>query len=561
MPFKALPEKHFVNREREIDRLKDLVDLKENALVGNIILQGDRGIGKTELLKQFYRILFREEKNTLPFYYSFQRATLKAASFAKDYFSRFMRQFLAFLHHDPSIVENVSIPLIRLMPLASSMGLGWLIDLMEDFQDQIKTGDPHEQILAAISAPVLAARESGISVLVMLDNFQLATHLYILKPDDAPGLMSLFEGSMRSPMTPHIFTGSPPGLLESLFGSESFKGMVERLRIRPFQEDEAFTLFKSYCFHLGITTLDETRRLMKFLGGNPLYLRNMAGAHGRMKKREVTVRGFWECYSHEVSEGETAFYWSGVFGRLLSDPDKRGVVLRVLMHGMGSPSGTGDSKRYRTFHDTGRLSRSLGLTEPSLRMILKALQNLGIILPAGGFKPIEDNVLRDFIKSLYMREVEGEELQTVRRMIEEKYIEPTGSSSIEMTLPMETNAELVAAKAVEQICKNRGIGQEIVSQLQLALIEAFINAKEHSGSYEKKVSIRFNTYPEKIEMIVESPGKVFAIKTTEGPDSKEESPPARKRGMGFKLMREVMDDVRVEVIDNGTRVILTKGIP
>ena len=86
MPFNAIPAEDFLNRENELHYLKGLSELKKNALGGDVFLEGARGMGKTELLKQLYRLLYWEG-DVVPFYYSFKTANLKGAYFAKDYFS------------------------------------------------------------------------------------------------------------------------------------------------------------------------------------------------------------------------------------------------------------------------------------------------------------------------------------------------------------------------------------------------------------------------------------------------------------------------------------------
>jgi len=574
MPFKAIPKKEFINRDRELELLKRLAGLRDGDTASSVLVEGARGIGKTELLQQLYRTLFQEGKNSLPFYYSFQRATLKASSFSRDYFSRFIRHFLAFLKKDPSIVENFSIPLKKFIPMAYSLGLQWLMDLIEDFDDQIHNGDPKEQILAAITAPVVAANKTGLSVLVMLDDFQLATQLYEVRPGDTPGLASLFGVSMKTALTPHIWSGAPGSSLASIFTDESFRGKTERLVVRALQEDEAFKLFKSFCYRLGVTSPDENRELMKFLGGNPLYIRNMAKAFGKMQKKEVTPRDFWECYSYEISEGETAFYWSSVFGDLLTDLEKRRVVLELLTHEMDFHREASDIDELarslgipkpslrREARDLGKMARGLDIPESFLREVLQGLQRLGIIPTAGSIKPIKDNILRDFVMGLYMREVEGKDPEALRKRIEGRRVKIPESSSFEMTIPMESDAELVAAKAIEQIGRNINMNTDVISQLQLALIEACINAKEHSGSYEKKILLKFNITPERVEMAIESPGKAFVPEAAgEDLNIEEKIHSHHKRGLGLKLMREIMDDVRVETIDGRTRVVLIKNIP
>ncbi len=552
MPFNSIPAKDFINRERELAYLKLLADVRDRAIADNILLQGPRGIGKTELLKQFYRTVFWEEEKVLPFYYSFQKATLKASYFAKDYLTRFVRQYLAYVKKNPSFIDSVGTPLVGLMPQFSSLRLDWLINLIEDFQALLKNSDAYEQILAAISAPVSAARESGMPVIIMLDDFPMAAHLYEANRGDAPGLMSLFEGPMKTSICPHVVTGSPDGLLESIFTDNAFRGKAERMFVKELPEDAAQTLFGSLCDKLGMQNNREASlSFVRFLEGNPLYIRNMAKAIWKMNKKDISEKDLWEGYGFEVSEGETAFYWSSVLGEVLGDPGQLSVAVELLMHMTKSDS---------RVHDFPRLSRVLGLPESSLRSAFDGLKTAGIV-QGGNAGRLRDGVLKDFIQSRYMLDIEGKGPERVRELIGAKYypVRDRGAC-FEMTIPMAPDAELVVAKAFEQIGKNIRMDPEVVKQIQLALIESCINAFEHSGSYEKEVFIKITTSRTRLEIVTESPGKFFDPEKAEEPDVEEKLHAESKRGWGLRLMKKIMDEVKVERMGDNTRVILIKNI-
>lgn len=553
MPFNTLPKESFVNRESELAYLKRLTAAQDAAAAGNVLLEGARGIGKTELLKQLFRSIYHDEQSVVPFYYSFQRATLKGANFARDYFNRFIRQYLSSLKRDPSISTALSTPLARLMPLIASLRVEWMIDLIEDFNEQFREGDLQGMMLGAVTAPVVAAEKSGRPVLVMIDDFHLAPQLYESVPGDLPGLMSLFEGALRSPLCPHIVTGSPEGVLESIFTDSAFRGRAERLFIKALDEEAAVRLFRRYCAALGIKERDgAVVKFIKFLGGNPLYIRNVARALWKMQKKELSERDLWECYSHEVSEGETAFYWSSILGEVVRDAELRRTAVELLMYSIKSGA---------EFHDIGRLSRVLGVPERSVRQAIEALQLAGIVPAGGAARNLKDNVLQDFIQSLYLREVEGRNTDRVRELIETKYsAESAETTSFEMVIPMRSDAELVAARAVEQIGKNINLNPDVTNHIQLALIEACINAMEHSGSYEKKVFLKFTVSPQRIEIAIETPGRPFEPAAGEGPTIEEKLGAEHKRGWGLKLMRTIMDEVKVERVGDRTRVILIKNI-
>jgi anti-sigma regulatory factor (Ser/Thr protein kinase) len=552
MPFNGISPRDFFNREDELNFLRHLAaSVNGGGAPSNILLQGAWGTGKTELLKQLYRDLFWGDKNVVPFYYAFRRATLHAGHFARDYFMRFVRQYLAFVKKSPTFADNMHVPLSRLTPVIASAGTDWMIDLIDDFQGLLNDGSFHEQMLGAIMAPVAAARESGMSVLVMLDDFPLAKQIYETQEGDAPGLISLFEGSIKSILCPHILTGSPDGVLERIFSDNALRGKAERLFVGPLPEDVARALFGSLCEKIGIQRGSEASwNFIRTLGGNPLYLRNIAGALRKMHKKEISEKDLWEAYSFDVSEGQTAFYWSSIFDEFVRDDVQRRAALEILMRSVKGDA-LGDDPR--------RLSAVLGIAEPALQAVREALRNAGFVTP--GTRGHKDAVFEDYVHCLYMKEREGRTSDKIRGLIEKKYfpLQPA-TEHFEVVIPMVSDAELVAAKAIEQIGKNINLAQDVINQIQIALIESCINAIEHSGSYDRKIVIRFSVSRERLEIVIESPGRFFDPSAVKEPMIEEKLQSGNKRGWGLSLMRKIMDEVRVERADNLTRVILVKNI-
>jgi anti-sigma regulatory factor (Ser/Thr protein kinase) len=542
VPFDAIPAIDFLNRVNELDYLKGLPELKVNALGGNVFLEGARGMGKTELLKQLYRVLFWEE-TVVPFYYSFRTANLKGTYFAKDYFTRFVRQYLAFIKKEPSIADNAAEPLLRLMPAISSLGLYWLIDCIENFQEHVQKNDLYWQIVSAISAPVVAAQKSAKPVIVMLDDFDAATHLYESSIGDAQGLISLFGESMRNRSCPHVITGTA-GALEDVFTDHSLIGMTERVHLGSLPEDLAVKLFRVHLATLKINCAPaEALQFLGTLRGNPLYIRNLAKTARKMQKNNLTEKDLIECYGLDITEGETAFYWSSILKRHFRNPARRKAILKILMH----PSENGKMA------DGARLSPVSGLCEAETDVLLNTLETSGI---SGD----RDTVFRDFLRSRYMMEIEGRSADDAREMIAAKYLSEPVGSCFELVIPMSENAELVVARAIEQIGQNMNLDPDFLSRLQLALIEVCINAMEHSGSYEKKVFLKLIARPDKLEIVVENSGRPFTVDSRTETPVEEKLQRGMKRGWGFKLVYAIMDSVKIERINDRTRVILMKNI-
>lgn len=544
MPLHGIPSKDYLNREDELDYLKRLCGLRKDTLAANVLLVGERGTGKTELLKQLYQYLFWEVQDIVPFYYSFKTAALKSTTFARDYFTRFVRQYIAFVKKEPLYIDNVSMPLQRLIPVLSSLSLEWMIDSIYDFRENSGQDDLYGQMLSAISAPVNAAMRGGRTILVILDDFTASEDLHEAKRGDAPGLTSLFGESMKNSLCPHIITGSPVAKLEAIFSDPSLYKVTERMRLAPLPEDTAYDLYVSLLEKMKITCDKEAALgLIRKVRGNPLYIRNMAKAASKIKKKNLDNRDLIGCYSFEVLDGETAFYWSSVFGENMRGKGLKKTVLGLIMNRL-SKGETGDREK---------LSRVLGVRETELDAALDVLE-LNDLGQSG------DPVLEDFVRSLYMKEVEGRTSGEIREIIEAKYGRKSDSSAFEMVIPMGEQAELVAARAVDQIGKNINLEPEVMNYLQLALVECCINAMEHSGSYEKKIYLKFITSPEKLEVMIESPGRYFSLDSLKEISTENKMETGQKRGWGFTLMRKIMDEVKVERVHDRTRVTLIKNI-
>ncbi|MGO9107152.1 MAG: ATP-binding protein, partial [Dissulfurispiraceae bacterium] len=108
--------------------------------------------------------------------------------------------------------------------------------------------------------------------------------------------------------------------------------------------------------------------------------------------------------------------------------------------------------------------------------------------------------------------------------------------------------------------KNMNIAPDVIKHIQLALIETCLNAIEHSGSYDKKVTLKFTTLAERLEIMIECPGKFFDIENIEEVAVEEKLRSEHKRGWGMKLIRTIMDEVRIERIEDRTRIVLIKNI-
>jgi serine/threonine-protein kinase RsbW len=128
-------------------------------------------------------------------------------------------------------------------------------------------------------------------------------------------------------------------------------------------------------------------------------------------------------------------------------------------------------------------------------------------------------------------------------------------------LPMSEDTELIAAHTVEQIARRMEFQAEDINKIKTALVEACINAAEHSLSTERKIYNRFRVEGDKLVITVSSRGLSVPVTLPEnGAADKNGGGEGAKgrRGWGLKLIRTLMDDVEFERVDDGTRLRMTK---
>lgn len=127
------------------------------------------------------------------------------------------------------------------------------------------------------------------------------------------------------------------------------------------------------------------------------------------------------------------------------------------------------------------------------------------------------------------------------------------SREYEIVLPIGEDAELIAAHTAEDIAKRHNFDAHSINQIKTALVEACINAAEHSLSPDGKIYQKFIIEDDKIVITVSNRGLRLSGRAAEHVPS-----PEGRRGWGLTLMRRLMDEVTVEDVDDGTRISMTK---
>ncbi len=139
-----------------------------------------------------------------------------------------------------------------------------------------------------------------------------------------------------------------------------------------------------------------------------------------------------------------------------------------------------------------------------------------------------------------------------RLLSTDRAFEPTAATEeFEFIVPMDGDSEMVSAHVLEDIARRHNFTGKEINQVKTALVEACINAAEHSLSSDRRIHQKFRVEDGRLTVTVANRGLRLE-------DSRDERADDERRGWGLKLMRELMDDVTVERTEDGTTITMVK---
>ena len=132
--------------------------------------------------------------------------------------------------------------------------------------------------------------------------------------------------------------------------------------------------------------------------------------------------------------------------------------------------------------------------------------------------------------------------------------------TVELKLPILPNMELIATQTADIIANHMRLSEEQAGEITMALIEACINAFEHSKT-DSNVFIHFIIEEDSLVVKVIDLGIGFDKTKVEIPKIENKiGKDERKRGWGLQLIQELMDSVEFESNSDGTTVTMKKNI-
>jgi anti-sigma regulatory factor (Ser/Thr protein kinase) len=126
----------------------------------------------------------------------------------------------------------------------------------------------------------------------------------------------------------------------------------------------------------------------------------------------------------------------------------------------------------------------------------------------------------------------------------------------DLDLPSLPRAELVAARAADEIAAGMGFEEDARGAIKTAIIEACINSFEHGRFKTGKVSVRFVAGKDRLTIHVRNGGADFSAPAPQALNAAGAL--IKRRGWGLELIKGLMDEVRFEKLSGGAGIEMVK---
>lgn len=553
----------FINRHSELAHFKQIAREIAQGRGEDCLLVSPQGTGKTALIKEIREILFWGQEEVVPVYFSFSREFVDRLDFSGEYLVSLLSQILLFDQKEKMVSRGpASFSFSLLQREAEKQGKGIIEEVILHHQRAVGDRDEWKGLLNALTAPRRIAQHSNRPVWMFIDHIQ---GLYAF-PENKPNLAGLWREALGTPWAPHLFSGEPPGFLVKTllpsFGSPLLS--VRELEPLPVVEGKELAMVLEKVFKVSIAQ-DLSQTWFRYLEQNPGFFSCLLRDARQMAPGIESHQRFIEIYLKSLWQGELGRVFENQVYHLNRMDSLTGYYLIRFLNILFKA--TQPMIPVTDFQKVGDL--------PSERVesMLRLLERAGIVRERFGTIGLEKNrVLEDWVEVLIRKYLYQEELNQLikglgRRMedrfskldVEEKAPPaPEETLHFSITLPINRETELVAVRALEQIATYSDLDDGSIEKSKLALIEACINAGEHSQSFEKKIRVFFTVHPGAIEIVVEDRGQAFDPVAVQTRIVQEIDSLSRKRGRGLALIREMMDEVRFEKAEIGTRLVMVK---
>ena len=131
-------------------------------------------------------------------------------------------------------------------------------------------------------------------------------------------------------------------------------------------------------------------------------------------------------------------------------------------------------------------------------------------------------------------------------------------NNVDLSIPMQPDMEVIATSVAESMGVFMGLEEDKVDEVKIAIVEACINAFEHSKSEERRIDVSFSIDDSGLTININDGGSGFDMDEAMAKIAEKRSEGIGDRGWGLTLIYELMDEVSIASTPKGTLVKMLK---
>ena len=136
---------------------------------------------------------------------------------------------------------------------------------------------------------------------------------------------------------------------------------------------------------------------------------------------------------------------------------------------------------------------------------------------------------------------------------------------VTITLRMAPEMEIEACEKASAVAESMSMSPDKIDEVRMAVIEACLNATEHSKAPRREIEMIFAVLgerePEKLQITVRDGGVGFEVEKERGKGDRGAGGKhlLSRRGWGLQIIEGLMDEVQIESGESGTTVVMSKA--
>jgi len=404
-PLEHWHDELFVNREEELAHYWEWGNSIPDMPANSHALIGLRRTGKTAILVKIFNRLFYEQTKVMPVYISFseflgREEPITSYEFAEHYFSGYVRSYLAFHYREPNLIRsNKNFDSLR--HFAQQVNDQYILELYETYELSLDAQIPSGLISWIINFPSGEAAIRKIPTAIIVDEFQILTHVYDPRQDVYRDLTNGFQRAVETSWAPVLVSGSAISLLVSEALGGMLQGRFGYWFLKPLEQGFAHDLVYRFSDRLGIEATDELAELVyEFTGGNPYSIYCLMNSQSPERQKLPDADAMQKVLTYELSNtnGRIFQHYQQEFTKYSDELNHGTTTRRVMLWVTKFPD---------KLMDAEMASEALGIELGGAREALEKLRWADVVEKQGmiTYKGPTDPMMRRYIEYQHAVEI------------------------------------------------------------------------------------------------------------------------------------------------------------